>query len=74
MGLPPPVTSKSYSTHNSILQKSVHNVQVERSASEQFHILQGADPGDVIDVTVTYDGTWSRRGFVAAYGVVVVLS
>ena len=76
MGLPPPVTPKSYSTHNSILQKIVHNVRVEscRSASEQLHRLQGADPGDVIDVTVTCDGTRSRRGSVAAYGVVAVLS
>ncbi len=76
MGLSPPVTSKSYSTHNSILQKFVHNVRVEscRSASEQLRRLQGADPGDVIDVTVTCDGTWSRRGCVAAFGVVVVLS
>ena len=76
MGLPPPVTPKSYFTHNSILQEIVHNVRLEscRSASEQLHRLQGADPSDVIDVTVTCDGTWSRSGFVVAYGVVAVLS
>ena len=76
MGLPPPVFPKSYSTHNSILQKIAHDVGVEscRSASAQLHRLQGADPGDVVDVTVTCDGIWSRCGFVAAYGVVAVLS
>ena len=76
MGLPPPVTSKIYSTRNSILKKSIHNVRVEscRSASEQLHRLQDPDPGDLIDVTVTCDGTWSHHGFVAAYGVVAVLS
>ena len=75
MGLPP-VSPKSYSAHNSILQKFTHDVSVEscRSASAQLHRLQGADPGDVVDVTVTCDGPWSHRGFVAAYGVVTVLS
>ena len=32
------------------------------------------DPDDVVDVTVTCDGTWSHCGFVVAYGVVAVLS
>ena len=76
MGLPPPVSPKSYSDHNSILQKIAHDVSVEsfRSASVQLHRLQGANLDTVIDVDVTCDGTWSRRGFVASYGVVVVLS
>ena len=43
-------------------------------ASEQLHRLQGADPNDVIDVTVTCHGTWSHRGFVAPYCVVAVIS
>ena len=35
---------------------------------------QSRHPGGVesIDVTVTYDGTWSKRGFTAQYGVGVV--
>ena len=57
-------------------KKSSHDVSVESfgSASEQLHRLQGADPDAIIDVTVTCDGTWSRRRFVASYGVVTVLS
>ena len=72
MGLPPPVTSKSYSVHNNSLRQLVHGVLMEsfKVASEQLHRLQGADLNDVIDVTVTCDGTWSHRGFVAPYGVV----
>ena len=67
--------SLSYSVHHSILQKITHDVGKEscRSASAQLNRLQGAEPDDV-DVTVTCDGTWSCRGFVAAYGVAVVLS
>ena len=30
--------------------------------------------GEPIDVTVTYDGTWSKRGFTALYGTGVVAS
>ena len=39
MGLPPPVTPKSYSAHNSALQKFVQNVRMESSkiASAQLH-------------------------------------
>ena len=76
MGLPPPVGPKSYSNHNNILHKFVQNVRMESSkvASAQLHRLQGADPSDVIDVTVTCDGPWSHRGFVAPYGVVAVIS
>ena len=29
---------------------------------------------DPLDVTVTFDGTWSKRGFTALYGVVVIAS
>ena len=76
MGLPPPVGPKSYSAHNSLLQKFVQNVRMESSkvASAQLHRLQGPDPSDSVDVTVTCDGPWSRRGFVAPYGVVAVIS
>ena len=76
MGLPPPVGPKSYSIHNNILHKCVENVQMESSkiASAQLHRLQGANPNDIIDVTVTCDGTWSHRGFVAPYGMEAVIS
>ena len=36
--------------------------------------LQGAGPDDVVDLTVTCDGIWAHRGFVAYYGVLLVLS
>lgn len=29
---------------------------------------------DPLDITVTFDGTWSKRGFTAIYGVMVVIS
>ena len=76
MGLPPPVFPKCYTEHNLIIHKIAQEVCEEssRSASAQLRRLEGADPDDVVDVTVTCDGAWSRRGFVANYGVVAVLS
>ena len=49
-------------------------MESSKVASEQLHRLQGAYPNNVIDVTVTCDGTWAHRGFVAPYGVVAVIS
>ena len=64
---------KAQKAHNNIFQKFVQNVRMESSkvASAQLH---GADPSDIVDGTVTCDGTWSHRGFVAPYGVVAVIS
>ena len=44
------------------------------SASAYLHALHGSAPTEVVDVAVTCDGTWSKRGFTATYGVVVVIS
>ena len=76
MGLPPPVFPKCYTELNLIIHKIVQEVCEEssRSASAQLRRLQGADPDDVVDVTVTCDVPWSHCGFVANCGVVAVLS
>ena len=76
MGLPPPVSPKCYKEHISNIHKISQEICEEssRSASAQLRRLLGAGPDEVIDVTVTCDGSWSRRGFTAAYGVVAVLA
>ena len=75
-GPPFSVSSKSYPEHINFLIKYMQQICEEsfRSASAQLRQLQGAGPDDVVDVTVTYDGTWSRCGFVANCGVIAVLS
>ena len=76
MCLPPPVFPKCYTEHISIIHKIAQEICKEssRSASAQLRRLQGADPDDVVDDTVTCDGTWSHCEFMAAYGVVAILS
>lgn len=43
-------------------------------ACTYLHSLHGAEPTEVINIPVTCDGTWSKRGFTATYGIVVVTS
>ena len=51
----------------------VVNDQIESAASHLKFVL-GGGPNDVLDVAVTCDCSWSKRGYTAAYGVVVVIS
>ena len=44
------------------------------AAARYLHVLHGTEPTEVIDIAVTCDGTWSKRGFTATYGIVVVIS
>ena len=43
-----------------------------KAASAHLHDLEGVPHDQVIDVVVTCDATWSKRGFTALYGAVVV--
>jgi hypothetical protein len=44
------------------------------SAVSRLREACGAGPDQILDVSVTFDGTWSKRGFTALYGVCVVIS
>ncbi len=62
--------------HNQALAAASMSIAKDNmiAASEYLHRLNGIEPLDVLDVKVTCDGTWSRRGFTAIHGVVVVIS
>ena len=45
-----------------------------QAASQNLHRKFGVQPSALKDVTVTCDGTWSKRGFTATNGVVVVIA
>ena len=76
LGLPPPLTYRAFSDYNLSLNKIIQEASIESqlSVSAPLHSLYDTKPNDIIDVTVTCDGTWSKRGFTALYGVVVVMS
>ena len=73
LDLPPPVTEKAYSKHNkhicAVLGRYAEAEQ--QTAVGRLREACGATPDDVLDVKVTFDGTWSKRGHTAKYGVCV---
>ncbi len=44
------------------------------AASAHLHQLHGLEPTELLDIPVTCNGTWSKRGFTAIHGVVVVIA
>ena len=57
-----------YNVHKNELQ---NNLQV---AQTKLRKKLGHETDDVIDVAVTYDGTWSKRGHTATFGFAFVIS
>ena len=76
MDMFPPVSGPSYRDHNQHLARVSLECCSENmlAASAHLHQLHSADPRALIDVAVTCDGTWSKRGFTATHGVIVVIS
>ena len=76
LGLPPPFSKSSFDdtakSMNAALA-TMADMQQREAAVELKHKL-GHNPDDVVDVMVTCDCTWSKRGFTAPYGVVAVIS
>ena len=76
MDILPPVVAHSFKQLNK--QLAQHSMKVAPSnmlaASAHLHYLHGAKSTDIIDVTVTCDGTWSNRSFTAKHGVVVFIA
>ncbi len=76
MDMLPPVGLRSFGIHNKALaEASMSAVKANmNAASAHLHRLKGVAPEAIIDIKVTCDGTWSRRGFSAIHGVVIVIS
>ena len=70
MDMLPPVTAASYKIHNAhIAVASMEAAEANmQAASQNLHRKFGVQPSALKDVTVTCDGTWSKRGFTATYG------
>ena len=72
----PPVTAASYKIHNEcIAVASMEAAEANmQAASQNLHRKFGVQPSALKDVVVTCDGTWTKRGFTATYGMVVVIA
>ena len=76
MGLPPPITDHAFMEHkSSILAAAVEeSVESRRVAAQELHRLNDMSNDDILDITVTCDRTWAKRGFTSQFGVVMVIS
>ena len=72
MDMLPPVANKSCGEHLRRLAEVAMECSSQnmRATSNHLHELSGVSYDDILDVCVTYDGTWSKRGFTATYGIV----
>ena len=68
-----PITKRAYASHNKKLYDSSLKER-EASFAAAAELCIDASEDDVIDIIVTCDGIWARRGFQSLYGVVVVAS
>lgn len=76
MDMLPPLSIPAYRDHNFCLAKISLECARENmvAASARLHQSRGVPFDEIIDVAVTCDGTWSKCGFTATYGVVAVTS
>lgn len=80
LNIPVPMTFSAYQGHAKALHKSAKVVAQQsmiaaatQVQNEEAEVDDDADD-DVTKTTVTYDGTWMRRGYASLYGVFVAMS
>ena len=81
LGMPQTITGPSYSMHIGAIDAAIKRV-VESHFYEAAQRLrqsvaeEGEQPDEegILDVAVSFDGSWMKRGFTSKYGVVCVIS
>ena len=69
----PPLTSNVYSKYNQRICDMTYKVAEENMCAASAH-LHRVPLDDMLDIAVTCDGMWSKRGFTATHGIVVVIN
>ena len=72
MNMPGPVAKKSFQTHvKAIARVSKEVAEAEmKKAVEEIRAAANAGKNETLDIAVSCDGTWARRGFQSLYGMV----
>jgi len=82
-GMPPPSASSSWDKHNSTISSALQVVLEREYANAATKLREclrkddssvPVDNNSIIDVVVSYDGTWHHRGFKSSQDVGVVIS
>ena len=76
IGMLPPLTRPMWTQHNKHISEIAGKVakQCRLDAAKHLHEKMGKPLDEVIDVIVTVDGTWQKRGRISLFGVVVVIA
>ena len=76
MGMPSPLTRPHISLHNEVIQRASSSESQANMLAAAAHLreMHKAKDDDILDVKVTCDGTWQRRGHQSLFGVVIVAS
>ena len=74
MGMLPPLAPSHYMTCNRALLTAVQESCEENMSQAAAVLRKNAKDDELVDVKVTCDATWQRRGHQSLYGVVVVAS
>ncbi|XP_030846475.1 uncharacterized protein LOC115926119 [Strongylocentrotus purpuratus] len=81
LGLPPPPVQQSYQRHLKNIAKAKKTAAEDQMKDAAQHLRDKArekdpsiGPDDIVDVAVSFDGTWHRRGHSSNHGVGVVIS
>ena len=76
MNMLPPMNENSYRDHVATIRNSAETVAKESMQNAAEEAKEFYEPGEdgVFDIGVSGDGTWRRRGYSSAYGVVTAIS
>ena len=76
IGMLPPLTRPKWTEHNkkiSVISSAVAKDSCVQAA-QHLHQVIGKPLDEVIDVIVTVDGTWQKRGHTSLFGIVVAIA
>lgn len=74
MGMLPPVASQHYTVYNDKIGAALSVEREVNTSAAAAQLRKDAADDEIVDVRVTCDATWQKRGHTSLYGVVVVAS
>ena len=77
MDLPPPVSKNTFTLHlkaitESAVSQAFSSMLEARGEVRKHYGAEGED--DIVDITVSCDGTWQRRGYTSLFGAAFIIS
>ena len=78
LNMPPPVSTKAWNDHSNLLYDAditaiQHHLNSNRRRLRN-QVAEDVPAEEIIDVAVTFDGTWSKRGHTANFGFAFIIS